>query len=48
MKQLGHDMLKIMKTPADIIADNQIVKFHTDNKRKIEQFELHKRSVVIG
>jgi hypothetical protein len=46
VKQLGQDMLNIKHTPGDIIADDQVVEIQIDNKRKIEQFELHKTSVV--
>ncbi len=46
VKQLGQDILDIKDTPADKIVDDQVVKIQTDNKRKIEQFELHKRSVI--
>jgi hypothetical protein len=45
-QQLGQDILDIKNIPAERIADGQLVKTQIDNERKIEQFALHKRSVV--
>jgi len=46
IKQLGQDILDIKNIPAEKIANGQLAKTQIDNERKIEQFALHKRSVI--